>query len=146
MPNTLEALIGVGGAGVGAIALKLAQSWLAERAKRPSPSRDAADLVTAAATFQEALNEAAGGVIAGLVANQQRLEAEIEELKRENEQCRTEGEQLRQQSRGLEQRVDSLLRQLRDPASTQPGGSLSGALIEIADGDVKVTRPRRRKT
>lgn len=133
-------ILGVGG-GVGALAFKLAQIWLEKRAAKPSTTKDAADLVSAAAAFQIALNDAAKGTVADLIANQERLEAEIENLKRENAECRVEGEALRQAARQLEQKLDSLMRQLRDPQATRPGGSLSGALIEMADGDVKVTRP-----
>ena len=150
MSDTLEQIGGLtaivgGGAGIGAFALKMGQLWMEKRAGRPSKGKDAADLVTAAAAFQVALNAAAEGRIGELVADQARLEAEIENLKQENIQCRAEGEALRQAARQLEQKLDSLMRQLRDPAATRPGGVLSGALIELADGDVKVTRPVRRK-
>lgn len=132
--------------GFGAAAFRLAQLWLEKRASRPSTSKDAADLVSAAAAFQIALNTAAEGRIAELVANQDRLEAEIDNLKHENEQCRAESEALRQTARALEQKIDSLMRQLRDPASTRPGGALSGAVIELSDGDLTITRPERGKT
>lgn len=135
----VTALLGGGGV-VGVAALKLAELWLAKRAAAPSKTKDGADLVTAAAAFQIAMNAAAQGVIGDLRANQERLEAEIEDLKRENEQCRQEGESLRQAARQLEQKLDSLMRQLRDLASTRPGGSLSTAVIEMAGGDISVTK------
>ncbi|ADL00707.1 hypothetical protein [Brevundimonas subvibrioides] len=145
MPNTAPlaeglTLVGIGG-GVGALAFRVAQIWIEKRAGRPSSTKDAADLVTAAAAFQVALNDAAKGTVADLIANQERLEAEIENLKAENVECRAEGEALRQAARQLEQKLDSLMRQLRDPQATRPGGVLSGALIEMADGDVKVSHP-----
>lgn len=140
MPGqTIEVTALLGGGGiVGAAAFKLAEVWLSKRASAPSKAKDGADLVSAAAAFQIAMNAAAQGVIGDLRANQERLEAEIEDLKRENEQCRQEGEALRQAARQLEQKLDSLMRQLRDPASTRPGGSLASAVIEMADGDVVV--------
>lgn len=134
----VTALLGGGGI-IGAAALKLGEIWIKNRASAPSKTKDGADLVTAAAAFQVAMNAAAQGVIGDLRANQERLEAEIEDLKRENEQCRQEGEALRQAARQLEQKLDSLMRQLRDPASTRPGGSLASAVIEMADGDINIT-------
>lgn len=144
MPDVESGLAILASGGVGAAALKLVQIFMESRRGTPSKAKDAADMVAATAAFQIALNTAAQGIVGDLRATVERLEAEIDNLKHENEQCRIEGEQLRQQARGLEQRIDSLLRQLKDPASTLPGGSLSGAVIELAEGDVKVTRPRRR--
>lgn len=144
MPNVESGIAILASGGVGAAALKLVQIFMEHRRGTPSKAKEAADIMAATAAFQIALNTAAQGIVGDLRATVERLEAEIEDLKHENDRCRIEGEQLRQQARGMEQRIDSLLRQLKDPASTQPGGSLSGAVIELAHGDVTVTRPRRK--
>lgn len=142
MPDTApigEGLALLASGGVGAAIFKLAQVWVEKRGSAPSKAKDAADIMAATAAFQLALNAAAQGIVGDLRATVDRLEAEIDDLKRENETCRTEGEQLRQNARQLEQKLDSLMRQLRDPQATRAGGSLATAVIELADGDVKVT-------
>lgn len=144
MPNPVpigEGLALLASGGVGAAAFKLVQIFIEKRAGAPSKAKDAADIVAATAAFQLALNAAAQGIVGDLRATVERLEAEIDDLKRENETCRLEGEQLRQNARQLEQKLDSLMRQLKDPQATRAGGSLANAVIEMADGDVKVTRP-----
>lgn len=132
--SVLEVLAGM--VGGGALA-KLVEAVMKGR----TPKKDVMTAVAEAADLlmdgmREDLN-----VLRGALATQA---SEIAALKAENVECRAEGEQLRQQARGLEQRLDSLLRQLRDPAATQPGGSLSGALIEMSGGDVTVSRPARK--
>jgi septal ring factor EnvC (AmiA/AmiB activator) len=132
----MELLIG-GGVGAGVVGGFWA--WLKGR-----PTGQAA-LIGAAAQLQTALNEAAESRVAELRAEVKEMAEEIAELKRENEQCRAEGEALRGELRQQKQTIDSLMRQLRDPASTLPGGSLEGAVIHLSEGGATVTKPADRR-
>ncbi|WP_309628218.1 hypothetical protein [Brevundimonas sp.] len=133
-----EILGGVTLTGVGAGVLRLAQWWLERQGRVPSKTADAADLVTAAAAFQEALNTAAEGQIGALVAR-------IAAIEKSHTECEARCDQLAGEVRALRQSNDSLIRQLRDPASTQPGGSLDGAVIQLIDGraDIVSTKAER---
>jgi hypothetical protein len=103
--TALEVIGGLGLTGIGAAILRLAQIYVEKRGSAASPSKDAADLVTAAALFQEAMNAAAQGVVGDLVANQTRLEAEIDNLKRDHA---AELTTLRDQHADCERRVADL--------------------------------------
>ena len=94
-----EVMTGIGGAGLGAVAFKLASLWLESRKGVPSKAKDAADLIAASAAFQAAMNSAAQGIVGDLRNAVERLEAEIEILKSENERCRAEAEALKQAGR-----------------------------------------------
>lgn len=134
--------------GMGAALLKLFDTWAA---KRKPASEAAAELIKLAI-------EASGSSVEQLLSRLDEADRrnadmadEIAALKAENVECRREGEQLRQNARQLEQKIDSLTRQLRDVSATSPGGALHGAMIEMAGGEARLTRPApvrkpRRKT
>lgn len=137
MPGTPTAVDGLNlliGGGVGAGLLKLFDTWLAK--SRP-PEQAAAALI-------ELALKASGSSVEQLLSRLSETEARLDALTAAHEDCEDRCTQLQGQVRNQEQRIDSLLRQLRDPASMQPGGSLAGALIEVTKDDIVVTRPRRK--
>lgn len=125
---------GLGGAGVGAIAFRLAQLWIEKRAGAPSKAKDASDLIDATAAFQSALNAAAQGIVGDLRAAVQRLEAEVDDLKIENERCRAESESLKQADRERAQQFRSLTNLLRRKGIDLSAEDLEGSLIHL-EGD-----------
>ena len=148
MPDRiLEITTALGGAGVGEGLVGGFWAWL-----RGRPAGHAA-LITAAAQLSKAVTEAAEAQVSSLRRDVEELHRRIGELEHENEQCRREGEALRQEGeamrgelRNQRQTIESLVRQLRDPAATLPGGLLEGALIRLENDEASVTsraRPRR---
>jgi outer membrane murein-binding lipoprotein Lpp len=116
MADGLEIAGGVGVAGLGAAALRLAQWWFEQRAKRPakpSVQKDAADLVSAAAVFQEHLNVAAEGIVRQLRGEIGRLEAEVENLRRKHEACEADARRIEGDLNNQRQVTESLARELR---------------------------------
>jgi regulator of replication initiation timing len=143
MPDrVMEVVTALGGAGVGAGVVGGFWAWL-----RGRPAGQAA-LISAAAQLQAAVTEAAKAQVESLRTEIEGLHARIGELERENEQCREEGAALRGELRQQRQTIESLVRQLRDPAATLPGGPLEGALIQLTHDEATVIqppRPRRRR-
>lgn len=131
MDATPEVLTGLGGAGLGAVAFKLASLWLESRKGIPSKAKDTADLIAASAAFQLALNSAAQGIVGDLRSAVERLEAEIEELKRENERCRTEAEALKQADRERGQQFRSLTQMLARRGIDLTADDIEGSLIRL---------------
>lgn len=139
MPFALGEFLGAGGW----IAALVAGFW-AWRASRPSKSKDQADLMTAAAAFQAAMNAAAEKMVSSLREEIDGLRSRIEELEVENDTCRREAESLRQNGRQMEQKIQSLMSVLRVGGLDIPGGSLSDTVIEFTEDTVTVLRPERR--
>lgn len=133
-PAAPEILTGLGGVGLGAVALKLAQSWLESRRGVPSKAKDAADLMAAGAAFQMALNSAAQGIVGDLRSAVERLEAEIDDLKLENERCRAEAEALKQADRERAQQFRSLTQMLARKGIDLSAVDIEGSLIRL-EGD-----------
>lgn len=107
-------------AGVGAAVLRLAQWWWSQRKPtppKPSPAKDAADLVNAAAVFQQHLNVAAEGIVAGLRAEIDQMKRdharEIAELRQSHEACEADGQRLQGELNQQRQITESLARELR---------------------------------
>lgn len=114
MADGLEiAGVSVGAAGLGAAVLKLAQWWLSQRAVRPSVSKDAADLVSAAAVFQQHLNVAAEGIVGQLRDTIERLEGEVEDLRRAHTACEADARRMEGELNQQRQITESLARELR---------------------------------
>lgn len=118
MAEALE-IVGTGvlGTGLGAAVLKLAQWWLSQRAQRPSPAKDAADLVNAAAVFQQHLNAAAEGIVAQLREEISQMKTdhaeEIAALKRAHEACEADARRIEGDLNNQRQVTESLARELR---------------------------------
>lgn len=130
------------GSALGAGVMKLAGLWLEKR-----PTR--ADLLTAAQDAARDLMDGMRQDLDGLRKVVRDQTDQIDNLRRAHGECESRCLELTGQVRGQAQRIDSLLRQLSDPASTGPDGALRGALIEIDGEAVAVTRPNprsRRKT
>jgi len=123
------------GGGVGAGLLKMFDTWMA---KRRSPEQAAAALI-------ELAMKASGSSVESLLSRLKDTEDRLDALAEAHEECEGRCTALQGQVRQQEQRIDSLLRQLRDPGSMRPGGSLSGAIIEVTKDDVLITRPRRKQ-
>jgi hypothetical protein len=109
--------VGVIGTGLGAAVLKLAQTFLEKRAARPSPMKDAADLVNAAATFQAHLHVAAEGIVLQLRGEIEQMKldhaGEIASLKRAHEQCEADARRIEGDLNNQRQVTESLARELR---------------------------------
>lgn len=108
-----DAVAILGAGGLGAAALKLTQSWLEKRGQKPSPSKDAADLVNAAAVFQQHLNVAAEGIVGQLRGTIARLEAEVERLDRAHATCEADARRMEGELNQQRQITESLARELR---------------------------------
>lgn len=139
MPAFVTEFLGAGGW----IAALVAGFW-AWRASRPSQSKDQADLMTAAAAFQAAMNTAAEKMVESLREEIDGLRTRIEELEQENDTCRREAEALRQNGRQMEQKIQSLMSVLRAGGIDIPGGALADTVIELTSESVTVLRPERR--
>ncbi len=145
-----EIAAGVLGTGaLGAAGMKLAEVWLS---KRRTPTQQMGDAAGSAAQLIELALKASGTSVQQLLAEVKDLKEEMQVLRSDHEACERKNvelgqqvEALTQQGRQQAQRIDSLLRELSNPRSTQPGGSLSGAVIAMENGGVTVTRPNRRK-
>lgn len=103
----------LGAGGVGAAVLKLAQWWLEKRGQRPTVSKDAADLVSAAAVFQQHLNVAAQGIVGELRDTIERLEGEVEDLRRAHKACEADSRRMEGELNQQRQITESLARELR---------------------------------
>lgn len=144
--ETVVALAGAGG--LGAAGLKLFEAWMA---KRRTPEQRIGDAAGGASELIQLAMQAAGTSVQQLLAEVKDLKERMDVLQDSHDACERKNvelsqqvEQLTQLRRQDTQRIDSLLRQLADPAATAPGGSLSGAVIEMAEGTVTVTKPERR--
>jgi hypothetical protein len=148
-PALLETVVALAGAGgLGAAGLKLFETLVA---KRRSPEQRIGDAAAGASQLIELAMKGAGTSVQQLMAQVEDLNQRMDVLQDSHDACERKNvelsqqvEQLTQLRRQDTQRIDSLLRQLADPAATAPGGSLSGAVIEMAEGTVTVTRPERR--
>lgn len=138
MPDLVEIAGYLGAGGLGAAALKLVDTVVS---KRRTPEQKLGDAADAAGHLIELALEASGSSVKQLMGELRALRAKVDNLERSHAECEARCESLTQDNRQMAQKLDSLLRQLRDPASTQPGGALSGAVIELADGDVTVIPP-----
>ncbi len=112
-----DAVAILGAGGLGAAALKLTQWWLEKRAQRPSVSKDAADLVNAAAVFQSHLNAAAEGIVGQLreeIAQMKKDHArEIAELRQKHAACEADSVRIEGELSQQRQITESLARELR---------------------------------
>lgn len=140
-PDVPEVLTGLGGIGLGAVAVRLASLWVESRKGVPSRAKDTADLMAAGAAFQLALNNAAQGIVADLRSAVERLEAEVEDLKIENERCRTEAEALKQADRERGQQFRSLTQMLIRRGIDLTADDIEGSLIRLegTGGEVIMT-------
>lgn len=129
-----EILTGLGGVGLGAAALKVAQMYIDSRRGVPSKAKDTADLIAASAAFQLALNNAAQGIVGDLRSAVDRLEAEVEDLKLENERCRAEAEALKAADRERGQQFRSLTQLLARKGIDLTSADIEGSLIRL-EGD-----------
>lgn len=89
------------------------------------------DLLTAA-------GEMAQGLMDGMREDLDALRAEVRAIKASHAECEARCEMLSGEVRSLRQSNDSLIRQLRDPSSTAPGGPLEGAVIQLSGGAAEV--------
>lgn len=143
MPDVLEIAGYLGAGGLGAAALKLIDTLVS---KRRTPEQRLADSAGAASELIELALRASGSSVEQLLSEIGELRGEITALKASHAECEARCEALTQADRQRQQTFESLMRQLKDPAATAPGGSLQGAIIELAHGDARdVAPPRRRK-
>lgn len=140
-PVVGEGVALLGGGAAGAALMKLVSVWLEGRAKSPSKTKDASELIAATAAFQTALNLAAQGIVGDLRAAIVRLEAEIDDLKLENEKCRRESEALLQRDRERQQQFSSLTTILRKRGIDLSADGLEGSLIKFEGGTDEVVFP-----
>lgn len=133
----------MGALGVGGMLTAGVTGFFLWRSTRPSQAKDSADLVTAAAAFQAAMNKAAESMVADLRKEIDALRKRVEELEEENEICRREAEALRQGGRQMEQKIQSLMSVLRQGGVDIPGGGLADTVIELTSETVTVLRPER---
>lgn len=144
MGGQIATELSAGGVGaiVGAAFLKLAEVWLS---KRRTPEELAAAVVAASEAHMTGMRQDFDRLREELSRQKDAHAREIAELKREHAEreaaCDRRLDELQGQLRESRQEVASLLRQLRDPAATAPGGPLHGAVIALADGEARVTRP-----
>jgi hypothetical protein len=138
--------LGAGGVGavIGAAFLKLAEVWLN---KRRTPEELAAAVMLAAEAHMGGMRHDFDALREELRKAKADHAEEIAELKREHAEreaaCDARLDELQGQLRDSRQEVQSLVRQLRDPRSTAPGGPLRNAIIELDQGEARVTTPRR---
>lgn len=118
--------------------------------RKKTESEAAQNAAGAAADLIELAMKASGHSVERLLSQIDDLERTVQELKDSHAECERKAqeqgreiEQLRAARREDRQMIDSLLRQLKDPNATLPGGALAGAVIELAGGAAKVTRARR---
>lgn len=141
MPDrVLEIASLLGAGGLGAAALKLVETMVG---RRRTPEQKLGDAADAAGHLIELALEASGSSVKQLMGELRALRTKVDNLEKSHAECEARCESLTQDNRQMAQKLDSLLRQLKDPASTQPGGALAGAVIEMADGDVTVIPPAR---
>lgn len=140
--------LGAGGVGavIGAAFLKLAEVYLN---KRRTPEELAAAVLGAAQAHMGGMRADFDALRDELRLTKEAHAKEIAELKREAAEekasCDAKLEAVTGQLREAQQQFDSLVRQLRDPASTRPGGVLHASFIELNQGEARVTTPRRLK-
>lgn len=133
---------GSGGAGVllGVAALKFVEALLA---RRRTPEQKLGDAAGAASELIELALKASGTSVQQLLEEVGGLRTRVHELESSHAACEKRCEALTGDLRQANQKIDSLVRQLQDPAATGPGGALAGAVIELAAGDVRIHPPPR---
>ncbi|MFN3353032.1 MAG: hypothetical protein ACK4Z5_05435 [Brevundimonas sp.] len=147
MPGGVASELGAGGVGaiVGAGFLKLAEVWLS---KRRTPEELAAAVFAASRDHMNGMRQDFEALREELRLQKETHAREIAELKREAAEekaaCDRRLSEVQGQLRQAQQQIGSLVRQLRDPSATAPGGPLEGAVIELVDGEARVTRPNRK--
>lgn len=139
MPDLVEILSGAGltgtGALLGAAALKFVEAQLA---RRRTPEQKLGDAASAASDLIRLALDASGTSVQQVLKAQQDLEKRLHQLEESHAACEARCEDLTGELRQANQKIDSLMRQLRDPRSTGPGGALEGAVFELKGGEVLV--------
>lgn len=138
MPEGLAGDAGLVAAG-GTVAVALMKVVEGVLARRQTPQqKDQTDTKTVAEAVAEAvpaLSEAWRQMNDGMRSDFDALRAHVDRLTAKHDECEARCDRLNGVVREQEQRIDSLLRQLRDPASTAPGGPLRAVVVELSGGD-----------
>lgn len=143
MPDVEQILGGsmlVGGGGALGVAVgKMVEAFMRGR----TPKKDVMTAVAAAAEqLMDGMRQDLDALRRELAAQKAAHSKEIEALRSDHAEreaaCDRRLDELAGQLRQSRQEVASLLRQLRDPASTEPGGALEGAVIQLRAGGATV--------
>lgn len=129
----------------GAVAVALLKTVEGVLARRQTPQQkeqtDTKTVAEAVAEAVPALSEAWSQMNAGMREDfddlrraQKADRIELAALRQSHGACEQRCEALTQLGRKRDQLVESLIRQLADPAATQPGGSLYGVIVELREG------------
>ncbi len=100
-----------------------------------------AQIGTALAAFQEAMNRSTGAFVETLIGERETREREIGELKARIELLEHENEQCRGEARQMQQMFDSLVAELRRRGINIAAKDYTGPFIVFEDGKTTVLRP-----